>query len=147
MTLDYKTSESDIIAQLKSATAGKLNLLFDAVSVNNTLATSIFSALADTATGAGRYTTTNDWDPAPTGGNFTSHPIELGPIGRPEAPELNKRLNEFIPVIVKLIEIGKAKVGEYTIEGEGIEGILKAWDVQKSGKAGSTKVVVKVADA
>ncbi|KAF2107453.1 chaperonin 10-like protein [Lophiotrema nucula] len=147
LTLDYKASEQDQISELKTATSGKLNLIMDAVSVNNSLATSIFKAFADTTTGERLYTTTNDWELLPEASEgFISHPIKLGPIGRPDAVELNKRLNEFIPVIVKLIEHGKMKVGEYTVEGEGIEGIKGAWDVQKSGVKGSSKVLVKVAD-
>lgn len=145
-TIDYKKSDTDIIAELKSLTSNKLNLIMDAVSVNNALATSIFKELSSSS--APRlYTTTNDWDPAPEGAGFTSTLIAIGPIGRPEAVELNERLSKSIAVIVQLIEKGTFKVGEYTIEGEGIEGILKAWDVYKSGKAGSTKVLAQVAGA
>jgi hypothetical protein len=92
------------------------------------------------------YATTNDWDPLPNASlGFTSYSIALGLIGRPEAVELNKRVKDFIPVVYKLLESGQLKTSEYTVEGEGIEGILEAWEVQKSGKAGSTKVVAKVA--
>lgn len=119
----------------------------DAVSVNNKLVSAIYAALPPSAT-TRLYTTTNDWDPLPEAAlGFKSTPILLGPVGRPSAVDLNKRLNEFIPVIFKLLEDGKLKAGEYSVEGEGIEGIVKAWEVQKSGKLGSTKVVVKVADA
>lgn len=145
-TIDYKKSEDDIISELKSATDGKLNYVFDAVSVNNNLATAIYKALASTTSGARLYTTTNDWDPAPTDTSFTTNPIGLGPVGRPEGAALNETLNKYIPIIFKLIEAGKIKVGEWSVEGEGIEGLLKAWDLQKSGKMGSTKVIVKVAD-
>jgi hypothetical protein len=48
--------------------------------------------------------------------------------------------------LFKLLESEKIKVSEYSVEGEGIEGILKAWDVQKSGVKGSVKVVVKVSE-
>lgn len=116
--------------------------------MNNGLASAIFKSLAPTSPATARlYTTTNDWEPLPDASlGFTSNPILLGPIGRPGAVEPNKRLNEFIPIAYKLLESGKLKAGEYSVEGEGVEGILKAWDVQKSGKMGSTKVVVKVAD-
>lgn len=114
--------------------------------MNNALATSIFAATASTSSGSRLYTTTNDWDPAPDAAGFTSTRLAVGPIGRPDAVELNKRLSEFIAVIYKLIEKETVKVGEYTVEGEGIESILNAWEVQKSGKAGSSKVLVKVSD-
>jgi threonine dehydrogenase-like Zn-dependent dehydrogenase len=146
VTIDYKKSEEDIIAELKSATGGKLNYAFDAVSVNNNLVTAVYTALAGTTSGARVYTTTNDSDPAPTDTSFKTNLIELGLVGRPEGAELNKTLNGYIPVIFKLIESGKIKSGEWSVEGEGIEGLLKAWEVQRSGKKGSTKVIVKVAD-
>ncbi|KAF2267843.1 GroES-like protein [Lojkania enalia] len=146
-TIDYKKPEADIIGELKQITSGKLNLAMDAVSVNNGLATSIFKALAPTTAGERLYTTTNDWDPVPdASAGFSTTPVELGPIGRPGADELNKKLNSYIPVIAKLVENGKFKVGEYTVEGQGVEEIGKAWDVLKSGKAGSTKVLVKVSN-
>ena len=135
------------MSELKTATSGKLNLIMDAVSVNNTLATAIFKAFTGTTTGERLYTTTHDWEPLPAASDgFISDPIKLGPIGRPDAVGLNRRLNEFIPVVVKLIESGKMKLGEYTVEGDGIEGIKGAWDVQKSGVKGSSKVLVKIAD-
>lgn len=122
----------------------------DAVSVNNKLLAAIFAALPTPSEGQKRlYTTTNTWEPLPTStaaNPFDTFPIQLGPIGRPEAVELNNRLNEFIPVLYKLLESGKLKTSDCSVEGEGIEGILGAWDVQKSGVKGSTKVVVKVAD-
>ena len=55
-------------------------------------------------------------------------------------------VNSYIAVVFKLLEAGKLKTSEYTVEGEGVEGILKAWEVQKSGVKGSVKVIVKVAD-
>ncbi|KAF2183206.1 GroES-like protein [Zopfia rhizophila CBS 207.26] len=147
-TIDYKKTEPDIISEIKSHTSGKLNLIMDAVSVNNGLAISIFAALSENTGLTRLYTTTNDWEPLPDASNgFISNPILLGPIGRPDAGELNERLNKFIPVIVKLIDSGKVQVGEYVEAGEGVEGIKEAWEVQKSGKAGSKKVVIKVADA
>lgn len=130
-------------------TGGQLSHAFDAVSVNNRLLTSIYAALPTPLKGQKRlYVTTNTWDPLPlsTSTNpFEALPIMLGPIGRVEATELNQRLSELIPVLYKLLESGKVKASEYSVEGGGIEGILKAWEVQKSGVKGSTKVIVKVA--
>lgn len=130
---------------MRSITNGKLDRIVDAVSVNNALATAIYAAIPSSETRY--YATTNDWEPLPEASHgFASYGIAIGPIGRPDAVELNKRINEFIPVVYKLLESEKLRPSEYTVKGEGIEGILKAWDYQKSGKAGSTKVIAKVAD-
>lgn len=53
---------------------------------------------------------------------------------------------EFVKLSVGLLESGALRVGECSVEGEGVEGILGAWEVQRSGVRGSKKVVVKVAD-
>ncbi|KAF2476924.1 GroES-like protein [Lindgomyces ingoldianus] len=148
VTIDYKKTEAEIVEETKSVTSGELNLVMDAVSVNNALATAIYAALTPTSSSDRLYTTTNGWDPLPNGSaGFTSTPIMLGPIGRPDAVELNAKLNKYIPVIVKLLEAGKLRVGSYMVEGEGVEGIEKAWALQKSGKAGSEKVLVKIGSA
>lgn len=150
VTVDYKKSEQEIVGEIERITGGQLFHAFDAVSVNNKLLTSIYAALPTPLEGKQRlYTTTNTWEPLPS--STSTNPIEalpimLGPIGRVEATELNKRLSEFIPVLYKLLESGKVKASEYSVEGEGIEGILKAWEVQKSGVKGSTKVVVRIAE-
>lgn len=147
LPVDYKGSESDIIAAIKSATDGKLNLIIDATSYNNALATSIFDALASTTSGERLYATTNDWDPVPDASHgFATTGIALGPIGRPEATALNEKLNEYIPVVFKLLESGKMKPGDYTVQGKGFEELGKAWEYQKAGKGGSSKVLVEVAE-
>lgn len=147
-TIDYKSPNDSIVSEVKKITSDSLLFIFDAVSVNNELATSILTSLPAAPSGSTtrRYTTTNSGDPLPADASFISKPISLGLIGREDAGDLNQRLSEFIPVIVKLFEEDKLNVGEYEVHGEGIEGILGAWEVLKSGKAGSTKVVVKVAE-
>lgn len=93
------------------------------------------------------YVTTNDWDPLPANSlGFRSFAIQLGPIGRLESTKLNARVNNYIPVVYELLESGKIRVGGCTEKGEGIEGILEAWEYLKSGKAGSQKVVVKISE-
>lgn len=142
--IDYKRSEAEIVDEVKAITGVGLDYMFDAASVNNSLATAISTSLPPSS--RRMYTTTNDWDPLPdTSVGFTSYPIKLGPIGRPEAADLNKELNKYIPVIVKLVESRKLRLGEHIVEGKGIEGLLEAWEVQKSGKAGSAKVLVEIA--
>jgi len=143
-TIDYKASESEIIEKVKQITDSKIEVAFDAVAVNNGLVSSIFTAIPSTS-GKRIYATTGDRDPAPDSSlGFVTKPIELGPIGRPSVAELNKHLNGFIPVIYKLLESGKLKAGEYSVEGEGVEGVLKAWEVQKAGSS-NRKVIAKIA--
>ncbi|KAJ4360844.1 uncharacterized protein N0V89_001411 [Didymosphaeria variabile] len=145
-TIDYKKSADDIVEEVKRITEEKVDLAFDAVSVNNDLVTKIFTAIPSSS-GRRLYTTTNDWDPAPDASlGFTTKPIELGPLGRPSAAELNSKLTSWIPVVYRLLESGKLKVGGYSVEGEGIDGIPKAWEAQKSGRLGSKKVIAKLAD-
>ncbi|KAL1600602.1 hypothetical protein SLS60_006988 [Paraconiothyrium brasiliense] len=145
-TIDYKRSAEDVVEEVKRVTREEVDLAFDAVSVNNDLVTKIFTAIPS-STGRRLYTTTNDWDPAPDASlGFTTKPIELGPIGRPSAAELNSKLTSWIPVVYRLLESGKLKAGGYSVEGEGIDGVPKAWQAQKSGKLGNKKVIAKVAD-
>ncbi|KAH8719225.1 chaperonin 10-like protein [Phaeosphaeriaceae sp. PMI808] len=146
-TIDYKNSGEEIVEKVQSITNGSLNYALDAVSVNNGLLSSIYDALAPSTSGLRHYTTTNTWDPL----SFASEssvsvvdPIQLGPIGQPDAVDTNNSLKTIIPALYKLLESGAIKPSMISIEGEGIEGILKAWDVQKSGVKGSTKVLVHI---
>ncbi|KAF2824689.1 GroES-like protein [Ophiobolus disseminans] len=143
-TIDYKLPASDIVERVRSITNGKLNYAFDAVSVNDELLSSTFAALAPMTEGVRRFTTTNDWDPHPEVADTLVKPIQLGPIGQPDAVELNDNLKAMIPIMYKLLEKGVIKPSEYAVEGESIEDILKAWEVQKSGARGGRKVVVKI---
>jgi hypothetical protein len=71
--------------------------------------------------------------------------ISLGPIGRPEAAELNATLASYIPTLVALFENGKLVPGPYELIGKGgFEDGLKALEHQQTGAGGSKKVVVKV---
>jgi hypothetical protein len=135
------------VEDLKRITNGSLNYAFDAASSNNDLLVTVFAALAATTKGSRRYTTTNSWDALPPSSDcsaFTAEQIQLGPIGRPNAVALNESLKTMIPVLYKLLEAGLLRSSEYSVEGQGIEGIIQAWDVQKTGKKGSAKVVVSV---
>ncbi|CAO2653380.1 Nn.00g027910.m01.CDS01 [Neocucurbitaria sp. VM-36] len=147
-TISYTQPPSSIVAEIKTITSSCLSHAFDAVSLNNSLLSSLYSSLPTPPSGHPRlYTTTNDWDPVPRStpkSPVESTPLELGPIGRPEAGELNAKVRAFIPVVYWMLESGRVRASEYTVEGEGIEGVLKAWDVQKSGVKGGTKIVVRV---
>ena len=146
-TIDYSKDTTGLISDIQHITNNSLTLAFDAVAQNNTVLSALYTSLPSTDTPR-VYVTTNDWDPLPEASlGFRSIGIELGPIGRPESEKLNGRVKSYIPVIYELLESGAVKMGEYTEEGNGVEGILGAWEYLKSGRAGSRKVVVKVADA
>lgn len=73
---------------------------------------------------------------------------KLGPIGRAGADELNKEIEAFIPLIVKLIEDGKVVPSEYEIIGKaGFESVPEAWAYQQRGAGGAKKVLVHLQDA
>jgi hypothetical protein len=137
-TVDYKKPAVEVLGELSG-----LNIAhaFDAVSVNNDLLSLVYSSKS---TVTRRYTTTNTWEHLPSPPNTIVKAIQLGPIGQPDAVELNDKLKAIIPVVYKLLEKGVIKSSEYVVEGKGIEEIVKAWEVQKSGAKGGTKVVVKV---
>lgn len=83
--------------------------------------------------------------------NTTTYGVALGPIGRPFATELNSDIEKFIPVLYEMMSTGKLTPAEtYVVGGKEdnpFEDIIEAYNLQQSGKAGSKKVVVKVADA
>jgi hypothetical protein len=77
----------------------------------------------------------------------TPYCTQLGPVGRPDATELNKEISTFIPLIVKLIEDGKVVPSEYVVIGEpGFDSVIEAWDYQSKGKGGNKKVMAKLQD-
>jgi hypothetical protein len=49
-----------------------------------------------------------------------------------------------MPTIHRLLESGRFKAGEYSVEGEGRDGNLKAWAAQNSEKLGSKKIIATV---
>jgi hypothetical protein len=135
------------VEDLRRITNGSLNYAFDAASMNNDLLASVFAALAATTKGPRRYTTTNSWDALPSFSDSSASQAEqilLGPIGRPDAVALNESLKTMIPVLYKLLETGLLRSSEYSVEGQGIEGIIQAWEVQKAGKKGGAKVIASV---
>lgn len=78
----------------------------------------------------------------------TPYQVKLGPIGREEATQLNKEIESFIPLFVKLIEDGKVVPNDYEVVGEpGFESVIEAYEYQKAGKGGSNKVLVKLQEA
>jgi hypothetical protein len=71
----------------------------------------------------------------------------LGPIGRPDAVELNAEIAGFLPLLADLLDQGKLLPAEYvTVGGTGVESVPEAYEFQNSGKGGNKKVVVKIQD-
>jgi len=144
-TIDYKKPEEEQIAELLSVTDGKATRIFDAVAVNESFAKAVFKKVD----GEKYFSTTNDWSQLPveefSGASIS--PVQLGPVGRPEATGLNANLSSFIPVMVSLIESGKVVPAEYEIIGStGFESVLEAYAYQGAGKGGNKKVLVKLQD-
>jgi hypothetical protein len=76
-----------------------------------------------------------------------SYITELGPVGRPDHPELNKTLSRYISVIKELFESGKLIPNPYQLIGTGgFEDALTALEHQQKGAGGNKKVVVKIQD-
>jgi len=133
------------VQDVQAVSSGKLTHAFDASACNNSLLGAIYNSLGPLGSTKRRYTTVNPYEPLPEG-DFVVKPIELGPIGSPDAVELNTTLRKIIPVVFELLKQDQLKPSKYTINGEGVEGILDAWEVQKAGSKGGAKVVVKIAD-
>jgi hypothetical protein len=149
-TVDYSIPPQEIISEIIKITNNELNLAYDAASMNNKILTNLYATLPSVPSSQPRlYATVNDFEPAPLGSEdhpIKSYEIELGPNGQPQAVELNAVIAGLVPKLYKLLEKGVVKPSEYVIEGEGIEGILKAWDVQKTKANGNKKVIIKVAE-
>jgi hypothetical protein len=146
--VDYKLSQDEQISTITNAASGKLIRVFDAVASNHDFAASFFKTLP--GEGEKYFSTTNDWTPLSPSDFNGAHinPVELGPIGRPDATELNETLTKLIPLMYHLLESGAAKPAEYEIVGSGgFEGVAEAWAYQQTGEAGAKKVIVKLQDA
>ena len=81
----------------------------------------------------------------PSLGNVKSHFINLGVIGRADAPEVNKNIVSYLPVLTDLLAMGKLKASDYIVAADSIEKAPEAFAFQASGKGGPKKVLVKVA--
>ncbi|KAK6373943.1 hypothetical protein LTS17_007913 [Exophiala oligosperma] len=142
---DYKVPLEEQVKAALDITSGKVSRIFDAAAADDLLlAKELFKA---TNKAEKYFSTTNDW----TGiGDFEggkTHLLKLGGIGRPEAEGLNAMIEQYKPVIVGLVEAGKLHPLEHVLVGEGgFEDAVNAYKHQKSGAAGSRKVVVKVQD-
>lgn len=71
--------------------------------------------------------------------------VELGPIGTPEAKDLNDKLGLYIPKLVELFEKEMLKPSPYDEIGKGgFEDAIDALRYQKNGAGGGNKVVVQI---
>ncbi|EXJ71886.1 uncharacterized protein A1O5_04387 [Cladophialophora psammophila CBS 110553] len=144
ITFDYKKSIEEQVKEVVGVTSGDISRIFDAVAAEDPVtAKELFKA---SKSNKRLFATTNDWSGIGDFEGVKTHAVKLGGIGRPEAAELNKNIEEYIPVITALIEAGKLLPAEYEVIGTGFEAALKAYDHQRSGAGGSRKVVVKIQD-
>lgn len=145
-TFDYKDSIETQVKKIMDTTAGKISGCFDAVAADDpAVAKELFKALGSDQ--QKYFATTNDWSGVGDFEGGKTYNVELGKIGRSDSPEANAQLSEHIPVLVGLVEAEKVRGPDYEIVGEGgFEDVIKAYEYQLSGRAGSKKVVVKVQD-
>lgn len=145
-TLDYNLPQDELVSSLISITSSKLNRIFDAVATNDDLVKAVYQQVR----GEKYFSSTNDWDVRDRKdfNDAIINPVELGPIGRPDATELNATLTRLIPLMYHLLESGLAKPAEYKVIGDkGFESVTEAWKYQQSGAGGSKKVLVHLQNA
>ncbi|KAF2668098.1 GroES-like protein [Microthyrium microscopicum] len=143
--VDYKQDEAAIIAEIASKTDGKLYKVFDAVAANLKFSIPLFAALKGDEHKK-VFTSTNDWDPKPETSDFLLTDVKLGPIGQPQASELNGLIKSFIPFVHNLLEQDKIVTTEYIVQGNGVDAIPDVAKFHAEGKGGNKKVMVKCLD-
>ena len=151
--VSYALAQEELIAAILGHVEGVVEYVFDAVGSNSGIIVPLIAAMERSAERAGAqdkmrlaFTTTNALGPLPDAEGLEAEAIQLGPIGQdgPEARALNDALACYIPVLYKLLGRGTVGVGPYQVVGERVEGIPKAWEIQKAGEVAG-KVVVKIA--
>lgn len=142
---DYKAPLEQQVEEVMKITTGKVSKIFDAVAADDPLlAKELFKA---TKQSDKFFATTNDWSGIGDFEGGQTYLVRFGPVGRPEAEELNENIEKYIPVIVGLVKAGELRPGEFEVIGDGgFEDAIKALKYQQSGAAGSRKVVVKIQD-
>lgn len=144
---DYKTTIQEQVETVLKITEGKFARVFDAVASDDpTIAKELFKQEA-LSSATKLFATTNDWSGIGSFGGGSTHEVKLGPIGRPDATELNSLLEKYIPVLVKLVENGSVKIGDYeVVGGGGFEDVAKGYKYKSGGTSGLKKIVVKIQD-
>jgi len=142
--VNYKQELDVIVSEIVEKTGGVMYRAFDAVGKNYEIAAPLFEAI----NGPGqRFTTTNDWEPKPPSDFFQSCAVSLGPVGRPEAKELNADIASYIPFLYAMLDSGKLTGSEsITVGAPGLESIPEAYAYQKAGKGVNKKVIVNISD-
>lgn len=144
---DYKNSVEEQLEKVIELTNGDIIGIFDAVAGDDPVLAKELFKHESMKTKRKLFATTNDWSGIEDFEGGKSYKVELGPIGRPEADGLNQTLEKYIPVLVKLVENGTIKVGDYEVIGDGgVEDIVKAYKHKAQGASGPRKVVAKVQD-
>jgi len=141
----YKDSLEEQVRTVLTKTNGKVSKIFDAVAGDDPLlAKELFKQNGEEQK---YFATTNDWSGITDFEGGKTYCIELGEVGRPEASELNWKIEQYISVCTKLLEEGKLVPSEYAAVGEGgFAAAIEAYKYQQSGKAGNKKVVVRIQD-
>jgi len=146
-TFDYKTSVPEQVDRVFEITNGKIAGILDAAANDNPVVAKELFKHESWKSNAKLFTTTNNWSNVGSWNGGQTHEVKLGPIGSPGATDLNNTLEEIIPVLVKLVENGKVKPGDYEIIGDGgFEDIIKAHKHKAGGASGQRKIIVKVQD-
>lgn len=142
-TVDYKTPVDGQVAKIKEITKGKLHRIIDTTAFNANFVKKVLEEIKDDA-GEKYFASVNDWeDCGILPGDAKFYPISLGPLGRPEAKEINEALSKFIAVIQVLVDASKVKPSEYNlVDGTGFESFIEAVKVQSGGSA--KKVVAQL---
>ncbi|KAL2802322.1 chaperonin 10-like protein [Aspergillus granulosus] len=148
VVLDYKIPTTDQVSEALNVldeTRRNLHYVLDAAAGGLEFGRALFNELPE---GVPRYfATTNDWSGITDFEGGKSHCIQLGLIGRDSGAGVNDTLARYVPVLARLFELGKLLPAPYVEIGNGgFDAVLEALEYQKSGAAGSKKVIVKVQD-
>ncbi|KAK2810209.1 hypothetical protein FQN50_003179 [Emmonsiellopsis sp. PD_5] len=141
---DYNTSIDEQVKDVLAFTKGNVHRVFDAAATGDAFAKELFKQLPE---GPKLFSSTNSWSGITDFEGGKTKIVELAPIGRPEAEELNKLLAEYIPVLVAAIDHKRFGPGPYDLIGQGgFEDALEALSYQQKGAGRGNKVVVKIQD-
>lgn len=144
---DYKLSVQEQLEAVLKITEGKVSRVFDAVASDNPVIARELFKHETLSSKTKLFASTNDWSGIGDFEGGKTYEVKLGPVGRPEATQLNGLLEKYIPVLVKLVENGTVKVGDYEVVGSsGVEGVIEGYKQKSAGGSGLRKLVVKMQD-
>ncbi|KAI9807806.1 MAG: hypothetical protein M1825_005111 [Sarcosagium campestre] len=143
--IDYRKSEEEQLAALKSITGGNFSRVFDTVAKPPDTPLKALKELSSSP--IKRFATTDDWTPMGAVDGVSVYRIALGPIGREteEAATLNESIKGFIPHLVRYLANGALKPNDYELVGKpGLESIIEAYALQSKGQGGGKKIIAKI---